>query len=369
MYLTHFKGHYLRNIKDVHLTLSPELNIFQGENASGKSNLLEGIGFLLSGRSFRSAKNTHLLSQESNEMILYGQFSDSTKIGIRLNAKKDRTIRYNNSNVYSLSKITEIYPVQILTPESYHLIDSGPNERRKYLDWLLFHVENSYKNVWKQFNLSLKQRNRYLRSLNGDISNINYDEIMIWDKNLCLFANKIDVFRKNILKQTILELKKILNQMGLKDLDQINLYYHLGYAGELNDKLTTSLNRDIVNYSTSYGPHKADIKFKILGNNVKDILSRGQKKILINALILAQTVLLKKLSNKNSLFIIDDFSSELDENNQLRLIKFLKIQKNVQIIISCLNMHVLKPLIKEYKYINMFHVKHGEIHKIHHLMN
>ncbi|MBV1909431.1 MAG: DNA replication and repair protein RecF, partial [Kangiellaceae bacterium] len=134
-----------------------------------------------------------------------------------------------------------------------------------------------------------------------------------------------------------------------------------GYTGELADKLTGSVERDYQSGNTMYGPHKADLRIKVERNLAKDLLSRGQKKVLINSLFLAQTRLLKQLTNKDSLFIVDDFASELDETNQISLVKALCEQDNVQIIMSCLQPNMIKILTKEYNSVKMFHVEHGVI--------
>ncbi|PHS20573.1 MAG: hypothetical protein COA86_01095 [Kangiella sp.] len=366
MYLSNFVATGLRNLSKVQISLSSELNIIEGNNAAGKSSLLEGIGLLVSGRSFRTTKNNQIISHNQKEISLFAQFDDSTKIGVSYgHTKSSRKIRLNGNNLNALSKMASIFPVQTLSPESYHLIDSGPGQRRKHLDWLLFHVEHSYKSDWQSFNKVLKQRNSFLRALNGTKSHLDDFLLNSWNLKFVELADVINSKRKNLLSQLLDELRIVLDGMDLCLEGVISVEYHSG-NGKTNlvDKLHESLYLDVSRGSTSFGPHKADVKLKIGGRDVKDVLSRGQKKMLINALYLSQTTLLKKLSGKDSLFIIDDFSSELDSVNQLQLVLALKDQKNVQVFISCLDSLVLKPLIKEYNNVKMFHVKHGVISEV-----
>ena len=366
MYLSSIRFKNLRNLDEKSVELTHTLNVFEGENAAGKSSILEGIGFLLTGRSFRTAKTPQLVRFNDSGLVLNGKLSDGTIIGIGFDkGKKTKAIRIDGEDVYSLSKLASLYPVQLLTPESYHLIDSGPNQRRRFFDWLLFHVEHSYRRSWKELNRTLKQRNSYLRSLKGEISSLDNQVLNSWDVRLVEVSNHIDNHRLLILKKIKENLTPILRSMSLSFVDSLSIEYKYGYNGKsLSEKLKDSVLRDIVNRSTSYGAHKADYVIKNNGVEVKESLSRGQKKMLINALFLSQTQLLKEETNRNSLFVIDDFSSELDDANQLQLVKALHKHNNVQVIISCLDSRVLKPLIKEYNSVSMFHVKHGEISKV-----
>ncbi len=366
MYLLKFVASGLRNLADTTINLSSQLNIVEGINAAGKSSLLEGVSLLVSGRSFRASNNTQLISHNAKTLALFGEFDDSTKLGFSYGHKKDsRKIRLNGKNVKVLSVVASLFPVQILSPESYHLIDAGPSQRRKYLDWLLFHVEHSYKSDWQNFNKVLKQRNSYLRSLKGDISKLDPAQINVWNTKFVDAATIINHKRLNLTNMILPDLYKVLEVIQFCLKQKLTLDYRSG-CGHLNlqERLLESIRQDVARGTTTYGPHKADLRILLGGRNVGDVLSRGQKKMLINALYLSQTNLLKELSSKDSLFIIDDFSSELDRSNQLQLVLALKDQENVQVLISCLDSVVLKPLIKEYNNVNMFHVEHGVISEV-----
>ncbi len=362
MFLSEVKTTNFRNLQNLSIKLSSDLNIICGNNAAGKSSLLEAICYLVSGRSFRTSKQNLLISHNLKDFTLFGQFSDNTKLGVNYNySDKSKRMKLNGLLTSTLSTIASIYPVQVLSPESYHLIDSGPLERRKYLDWLLFHVEHRYQSVWKNFQKSLKQRNSFLRSSNN---NCNQDELAIWNNEYVANANKIDQLRLVLVNELLPHIKKILRLLNFEHVDKLNFSYYSGYTGNLLDRLKESLTKDLLTGNTQYGPHKSDFRIKVGKNLAKDVLSRGQKKLLVNGLYLAQTEILKEKTEKDSLFIVDDFSSELDESNQQLLIKTLLEQKNVQIILSCLQAEMLNPLIKGYNKVSMFHVEHGILSEI-----
>lgn len=359
MYLSEFRATNFRNLSNFQLELTNDLNIVVGDNAAGKSSLLESIAYLVSGRSFRTSKQGLLISHNADDFTLFARFSDDAKIGVNYQrSDKSKRIKLNGEVIRSLSLVASLYPVQVLSPESYHLIDSGPLERRKYLDWLLFHVEHSYHNCWIDFNRLLKQRNAYLRSSQQRISK---QEIESWNAQYVQSAAIIDKQRSRIASLLLPSTKNILRTVNFEHTEELTISYYSGHTGSLLDKLRESQYRDLASGNTQYGPHKSDLRLKIGKYLAKDILSRGQKKLLVNALYLAQTEVLKKQTKKNSLFIIDDFSSELDKTNQLSLIRALRDQDDVQIILSCLQADMIKPLIKEYNSVKMFHVEHGTI--------
>ncbi len=359
MYLSQFKANNFRNLKDFTIELSEDLNIVIGDNAAGKSSLLESIAYLVGGRSFRTSKQGLLITHDNNNLNLFGRFSDGQKLGVGYSKKdKSRKLRLNDENVRSLSSVASLYPVQVLSPESYHLVDSGPSERRKYLDWLLFHVEHSYQKEWNLFSKLLKHRNAFLKS-HGKVCEL--DQLEVWNSQFLKAAISLTKLREELVEALRPKISSILTSISFEYSKDFRLSLYSGWSGDLKERLQESVNKDFASGNSQYGPHKADLRLKIGSHLAKDVLSRGQKKLLVNSLYLAQTEILKERTQKNSLFIVDDFSSELDESNQMQLVEALKNQQNVQIILSCLHAGVLKSFIKGYNNVNMFHVEHGEI--------
>ena len=350
----------VRNLTAVALKLDAGLNVFFGDNGAGKSSLLEAISFATTGRSFRTSKLETMVASQEEESVVFAQFNETTKIGIAFKKKnKVKLIKVNGKNLTTLSALASLYPTQTLSPESYHLIDSAPSERRKYLDWCLFHVKHSYHEQWKSYSGILKQRNALLRAAD-DNSNFN-ESIKVWNAKLCDASEKVTLARTSAVAELQTVLKKITRDMSLDFCDGLELSYHPGFSGQLNLKLEEGLHLDKLAGYTRLGPHKADLRIKVNGYPVKEYLSRGQKKVLINLMTLAQTIYLKTKSKKNSLFIIDDFGSELDEANQVALLSALLSLDNVQVVLSCVQQDSLKAIEKGYNNAKLFHVKHGAI--------
>lgn len=367
MYLKHFKCEGIRNLSPCHLDLSADLNIFFGDNGAGKSSILEAIGLLTSGRSFRSSKIDLVTNEGKPEFTVFGVSDNGRRFGLgyRKNEKR-KSIKIDGETVNNLSELTQNYPTQVLSPESYHLIDSGPSERRKYLDWCLFHVEHRFHPIWKQYATVLKQRNALLKQAKGQLTNDIETELTVWDKQLCEAASHITNMRAELLNKLSTAFNDILKNLAIDFSHTVRLSYYPGYSDELKQRLIDNRLLDIKTGTTRSGCHKADLKIKVEGHLAKEFLSRGQKKVLINILYLAQTLLLKQVTNKDSLFIIDDFSSELDQENQQALLTTLFNQENVQIILSCLHLDSLNWLKTRYNMAHMFHVEHGTIKEFHH---
>ncbi|MET1256511.1 DNA replication/repair protein RecF [Aliikangiella maris] len=363
MYFKALQYRGLRNLKPGKITFDRELNIFFGDNGAGKSSILEAIALIASGRSFRTNKFELIANHADTQFTLFAQMDDQTKVGLGYTkANKKREIRLNGETINSLSALSKIYPTQVLSPESYHLIDSGPAERRKYIDWCLFHVKHDYHEYWKKYNQVLQQRNALLKSIKYKGS--SKAQLDSWNSQLCSLSNIINRAREDIIEQLEYELNKIIIKLDAEFCNELKIGYYPGYSGMLDERLVESLESDIRSGTTKYGAHRADIRLKVEQGLVKDYFSRGQKKIIINALFLAQTAVLKRLSNKDSLFLLDDFTSELDEQNQRSLLELLFQQKNVQTMLSCLQRDSLSWLKNRYNSTHMFHVEHGTISPI-----
>jgi DNA replication and repair protein RecF len=344
------------------MLVHPKLNIIYGLNGAGKSSVLEAISVLTSGRSFRTSKLDSVVASKQETFTVFGRGSNNTQIGLSYNkASKLKSLKINGEKVTTLSLLSKLYPTQVLSPESYHLIDSGPSERRKYLDWCLFHVEHSYHDIWKGYQSVVKQRNALLRTKNTQLIT---QQIDAWDFKLIELEQKLTNARKQVLKSLEQKLKEVVKELGVSFFNDFELQYYAGYTGDFEQKLKESFKQDMESGFTRIGPHKADIRIKVEKYPAKDYLSRGQKKVAINALFLAQTLLLKQATQKDSLFIIDDFTSELDDNNQYELLEMLLAQENVQIVLSCLQVDSLKWLKKRYNKSNVFHVEQGEVSQV-----
>ena len=190
MYLETIQVSNVRAISHASLNLSPYLNLITGTNGSGKTSFLEAIYLLGVGRSFRSNQIKTIISNNSEELTVYGKLASPNKntLGISRDKKGNYKVRIDHTDQKKLSSLAHYLPVLVITPDSYKLLTSGPQHRRQFLDLSVFHVEHAFANSWKRYNRILKQRNAQLKRCRS------YSELAIWDKEfsqLSELLNKI----------------------------------------------------------------------------------------------------------------------------------------------------------------------------------
>lgn len=185
-----------RNLANLDLEFSPRFNFIYGSNGSGKSSLLEAIHFLSLGRSFRSALASRAIHYEAQQFNLFSVVSGQvpTTLGLEKTRQGKTRIKIGN-NIDSISELAKILPVQLVSPNSYHLLSGGPKARRQFIDWGVFHVEPHFFSIWQQFHQTLKQRNAALQS------QALADQIKVWNSKLIEFSVEIARMRKKYLQQ------------------------------------------------------------------------------------------------------------------------------------------------------------------------
>lgn len=357
-----------RNLKDQQaLSFHHKLNIVTGENASGKTSLLEAIYFLSTGKSFR----THLIdnvvtnTQGISEFILFGKLlgleSQETnekreyQVGIKRSRRDKSLIKLNGDPISSASVLATISPTLIIQPATFELLDGSPKVRRKFMDWGVFHVEHSFVALWKEYIYCLKQRNTLLR--NARIDDL---QLRIWDKRLAELGEGIDRLRKSFLAYYNESLDELVKRFNLPE--QLTIKYFKGWekTKSFNEVLDQSRLKDIERKYTQHGPHRADIKITLDGKNAEQVLSRGQQKLLILAMHLSHIELVNRLTQKPSVTLIDDVSAELDQKN-LSLIFDSLFASCTQVICTGIEEDRITTLLKDNQDYKMFHVEHGEI--------
>lgn len=345
-----------RNINSATLSFHPQVNLIIGENGSGKSSLLEAIYLLGLGRSFRTHLTHRVIEYEQEHFTLYAEVDFQQRnlpIGIQKSKKGDTLLRVDGENVKKLAALTQYLPVQLITPESYLLLSGGPKNRRSYLDWGVFYHDPLFYSNWSRIKRILKQRNSALKQCNA------YKELQVWDNELCLLSEQISTQRADYFKK----LQPIIEQTIADFLPEftINCQFFCGWDKKnksLADYLSDNFIRDKQLGYTSAGPQKADLKIKINNLPANDVLSRGQLKLLVYALRLAQGLFLNAVDHKQCVFLIDDFSSELDRTKQAVLAKHI-IDSNAQVFISAISENSIEDLFAQER--SLFHMKQGNI--------
>ncbi|MEJ2456211.1 MAG: DNA replication/repair protein RecF, partial [Candidatus Thiodiazotropha sp.] len=307
MFLKSLKIQHLRNITSAELSFQSNINLITGANGAGKTSLLEAIYLLGRAKSFRHGHNSSPIQKGEDQLTLFSKLEDEDAKTIRLGLikkGKETLVKTDGEIIKKLSTLASTLPTVLITPLSHRLLDEGPEHRRRILNWGLFHVEHSYKTVIGNFSRSLLQRNNALRSSSSDLS--------IWNKAFVDYANKVNEQQCRYFDCWKKELLNLSEQINF--LDGLDVSFNQGWkAGEnLHDLLKHKEPDDKERGYTTVGPQRADLIFKIDGVESRQILSRGQQKVLIILAMLSQAILLKKTKGKMPVFLLDDLASELD---------------------------------------------------------
>jgi DNA replication and repair protein RecF len=348
-----------RNLQPTELHLSPQLNLFVGENAAGKTSLLEAIFVLARSRSFRTRQLDELIQTDQEEFQLVVQLDNQAgrQLPVGMRRRRGRLeCRIDGSPVKRLSQLAVLFPVQWLGGNLHTLIEDGPVYRRQFLDWGLFHVKPDYVPHWKRFHKILKQRNASLRQ--GASSR----EIQAWNPELAEAGEQLDRYRREYLHQLLEALEKINPEFPTLKAP-VTIKYRRGWAAEKSylDELQDSWHKDRERGFTRIGPQRAELTFSVDDKPASEQLSRGQQKVFITALQLAQSNLLYQQTGKNSLFLLDDLGAELDNTNQ-RIILGLLGAMRAQVFVTSINEPPVPEGVNDQ--IKRFHVKHGVVSEV-----
>lgn len=314
MVLSHLEVTDFRNINHISIDFDDHLNIFIGENGSGKTSLLEAIYHLSFGRSFRTRNPGKVIQFGKDKFSLFAEIT-SVPIGIERYFDGKTRLRKARKDVKSISEFTDIFPVQLINPDIYQLINSGAEARRRFINWGMFHVKpRVFLKDWQQMRRILQQRNAALKQFRP-----SKEEIILWGDKLSEVSIPIRLEQQDYVdrfKQKVIEI--IPSLLNVKYLDFI---YYPGWddTKSLSEVLRKNVVEDLQRGYTQFGPHRADLKILVENRLVKDVFSRGQQKLLACAMLLAQVSLLKEEADKKCTLLVDDLASELDENKRKRI--------------------------------------------------
>lgn len=353
---------FIENFRNIsNATIAPEagLNLLFGANGSGKTSILEAIHFLGVGRSFRSHLSGRVIQTNTDKLTVFAALETSLqqeKIGFRRYRNGDTEAKVNGNKLKRLSQLAEIIPIQVITPESFSLLFEGPKARRQFIDWGAFHANDNFHLAWVNVRRILKQRNQLLR--NGS----DYQSIKYWDNELVHYAEQITAFRNTYVDSLNGQLRSIIEEF-LPQLS-VTVSFTQGWDNKiaLAQLLESQYQRDLSLGHTVSGPHKADLRLRVGNMPVQDALSRGQLKLLVCAMRIAQGKLLKKQMNKNSIYLVDDLPSELDAKHRQLLLKQLT-DTGAQVFVTAIEpTAILDSLLEPPR--RMFEVKQGSITQV-----
>lgn len=353
MPLEQFQCSDFRCFASAELEIDRRYSLVYGPNASGKTSLLEAIAYLGRGRSFRGANTRQLVRHGASEFVLLGKVARQERlatVGVS-NGPNGLEIRIDGDRAAGAADLATMLPLQTVDPEVHQLVAGGPEQRRRYLDWIAFHVEHGYLERWRRFRRALKQRNSALREGAGD------RELDGWDRQLAETGLEVDAARRRILEITL----PALLETGETLLGSaVSFEYVQGWSAEqkLDEAIRAGRERDRQQANSRAGPHRADLKLRYDERQARKLVSRGQQKLLASTLILAAAEMVQLETEQPLLLLLDDLWAELDVDSLARLIASID-RLGCQVIASSLVPEV--GLFPEPP--GLFHVEQGRVKK------
>ena len=395
---------YLRNLTQVNLSPAA-CNVIIGANGSGKTSLLEAIFLLSRGKSFRHHQPKRYIQHHQDSTTVYAKLNDSRTLAIQKQADATTILRLNQTTVYNQSILTEQLPTLLIDPSTMDMLEQGSASRRQLLDWLVFHMKQGFHPQWVAYQRLLKQRNSLLKQ-RRHLTHVQLAELRAWDKGLASHAALIHHYRETIFEAWQPYFSESIAHLLPTYAEQLSLSYNAGYDTSVafDIQLNERLEQDLQLGYTRIGNHRADIhvhwrstgstqtaneninaslsadstevnestKLPILKEQAANILSRGEKKLLITALRLSQLPLLLNVKSNSDLssndaklnatpvVLLDDITAELDER-AIEILLATLAQLPCQVFMSSLTDSIL-PMINEYwSEPKVFHMKQGEI--------
>ncbi|WP_133405221.1 DNA replication/repair protein RecF [Parashewanella tropica] len=356
MSLSQLHIHQFRNIKSARLQFDAGLNLICGENGSGKTSVLEAIYFLGMGRSFRSHLSQRVIQYETNELTLFAELNQpegKMKLGLRRYRNGDIDVRLQGEKLKRLSELAETLPIQVITPESFSLLFEGPKARRQFIDWGAFHSDHKFHGVWGNVRRILKQRNQLLKQ------QASQETLKVWDAELVRYTEAVTEIRNHYVDS----LNAVLTGIIDKFLPQVEVKVSFTQGWDKKTPYATVLysqyQRDLAAGHTSSGAHKADLRLRVGNLPVQDALSRGQLKLLVCALRIAQGKLLKQQIDKSSVYLVDDLPSELDSKHRQLLLSQL-LETEAQVFVTAIEPTAITDSLHSPP-AQMFHMEQGNV--------
>ena len=322
-----------RNYDLLNLELSEQTNIFYGDNAQGKTNILESLYLCGTTKSHRGTKDKDMIQfgkDESHIEVKVEKRGITYQIDMHLKKNKAKGIAINRIPIKKASELFGILNVVFFSPEDLNIIKNGPAERRRFIDLELSQLDKVYLNDLGNYNRIINQRNKLLKdiSFNSGLK----DTLDIWDIQLIEYGEKVIQARKKFVS----DINEIISEIHKKltgNQEQIEVIYEPNTGGQsLGDVIQRNRERDLRMMSTTSGPHRDDICFQVDGIDIRKFGSQGQQRTAALSLKLSEIELVKMLTKDKPVLLLDDVLSELDKHRQNYLLDSID---DIQTLITC----------------------------------
>ena len=352
MPIRRFTAQNFRCLEEVAFTPDAAYTLVSGANASGKTSLLEAIAYLGRGKSFRGGQTGNLVKHGQTEFVLFGEIDTGVRtssLGVR-NSRDGLEVRVDGEAASGAAELAAALPLQVIDPDVHNLVSGGPDERRRYLDWIAFHVEHDYLDHWRKYRRALKQRNAALKAGGRGLS--------AWDAEIIELGERVDAIRRRVLEAS---LATLLEQGAALLGSRVGFEYAAGWTDEksLAEALHASLERDLAQGTTHVGPHRADLRLLHEERQARKLVSRGQQKLLASAMILAASQIVQTSIGRVMVLLLDDPAAELDRQSLGRLLEQV-VSLDCQVIATSLDPDALEFPQEPAR----FHVEHGRLEPV-----
>ena len=345
-----------RNYKKQEINLNKKLNIFYGDNAQGKTNIIESIFVCSLGKSFRAKKDKELIKINEQNCSIEIDFEKSDRDGkILFSIGNKKNIYLNEIKIKKLSELLGNINTVIFTPDDINILKGGPQNRRKFLDIMISQLRPKYMHVYSLYIKTIEERNLYLKKIK--LENANETLLEIWDNQLIEYGKIISDYRYEFIEKIKNKIKNIhKNITGNKE--EINIEYISDCLNKENYKkmLLERRKLDIIKGFTTRGIHRDDFNIFINEIPVNIYGSQGQHRTAMLSLKLSELKVINDEIGENPILLLDDFMSELDNK---RINNFLETIKDTQVIITCTDKINIKN--KDFNDKKIFKVINGEV--------
>ena len=355
-----------RNYKNFNISFQKNINIIIGDNAQGKTNILESIYTLALTKSYRTTNDSNLIRLNQEKFIIIGETKDEKvfkKLSLEL-YKGNKVAKINDNTINKISDYIGNLYVILSSPDDLQMIKGSPSERRNFLNIEISQLSSNYIKKYNEFNKILKMRNDYLKLLyTNSLCDYNYLDILT--DNLIDREVEIYIERNNFINRINKYITDIYkNITGIKDLKivyetnvEFNNFEFAEIKNVLKEKYRKNQQREIAMGMTLYGPHRDDFTFTIEGNDIKIYGSQGQQKLAFIALKFSEIPIFEEKTGTKPIILLDDIFSELDKTKKNKLIQY--IDNDYQVIITSNDTKdISKKILKD---ANIFKIQDGKI--------
>lgn len=340
--------HQFRNYEQQEIEFSPGVNVLYGNNAQGKTNVLEAIYLFSNGKSHRGVKDKELLMFDrtcGDVTLFFDAYERENRAEIELFSDKRKKIRLNGVTLNRVSKMIGYFQTVLFCPEDLYLIKGGPGERRRFLDSAISPLKPNYFTALVQYQKILENKNKLLRQM-GEFPEFS-QTLDVWNEKLCETGARLMVYRAAFINKLNELCGQIYQDMAggkeqlqllYKPSAQVQIENEMSVKHQLMEIMQKNKPRELASMMSLTGPHRDEIELYINGAQVKQFASQGQQRTVVLTMKIAQIELVKQSVGEYPILLLDDILSELDKSRQNFLLDRIRCS---QVIMTCTDAYAI----------------------------